>query len=346
MAKRQRYEGPIKQAQHETAWPEGAQELRPQWHEDQIRLYLSQLPCWAGSLDNGSLTIERLVGGLCNRNYRIRHADGEQAARIGKDIPVHGIIQSSVQASMYAAGEIGISPKVILSEPHLTIVDFLPGGCLKPEDFIEDEERISAIVALLQRLHAGSRQVREALTYFWPFQVIRNYVAIGTERQSRLCDEFPEVLRINALLESAIDRFVPVFTHNDTVPQNFVFDGDCKIWMIDWDYGGYGHPMFDLVGVSCNSDMAEKYERIMFEKYYGTLTETLRRQLIAFKLALNLREYMWGMTQEVTSDLGDESVAESMAEIYPDQEAGYEGYTNMNKDRFEANWDLYRGAFD
>ncbi len=346
MAKGQRCDGPVIEPQQGATWPAGAEDLQPQWDEAQIQNYLSALPCWEGNLDNGSLTIERLVGGLCNRNYRIRHADGEHVARIGKDIAVHGIIQSSVQASMHAAGEIGISPKVILSESHLTIVDFLPGGCLKPEDFIEDEDRIGAIVALLERLHAGSSQVREALTYFWPFQVVRNYIAIGTERESRLCDEFPEVLRINSLLESAIDRFIPVFTHNDTVPQNFVFDGDGEIWMIDWDYGGYGHPMFDLVGVSCNADMAEKYERILFEKYYGTLTEALHRQLIAFKLALNLREYMWGMTQEVTSDLGDESVAESMAEIYPDQEAGYEGYTNMNKDRFEANWDLYRSQFE
>ena len=104
--------------------------------------------------------------------------------------------------------------------------------------------------------------------------------------------------------------------------------------------------MFDIVGVGANADASEESEEKLFELYYGKVDDALRRQLIAFKLILNLREYMWGMVQEVTSELDRDAVAASMAELYPDQEQGYEGYTNLNRARFEKNWAACRSEFE
>ena len=313
----------------------------PQWSDQKIIEYLGELDCWSGSIE-----VEPLFGGLCNRSFVVTDNDGRAVARIGTDILVHGIIQTSVQASMIAAADIGVSPGIRHSEPGLAIVEFVPGGCLRMEDMEGNAENLSNIVDVLKRLHQGSEHVRGSLTYFWPFQVIRNYVDVGVKKNSRLVDLLPEIIRINNLIEATVEPYTPVFTHNDTVPQNFMFDDDNKIWLIDWDYGGYGHPMFDLVGVSCNADMSEASEAELFKLYYGPLDDSTHRQLTAFKLALNLREYMWGMVQEVTSDLDSDNVAASMTDLYPDQEPGYTGYTNMNRTRFESNWDLYRSMFE
>ena len=313
--------------------------LLPDWNDERIEEYLRTLDCW-----NGEIQVEPLVGGLCNRSFVVTDNDERAVARIGTDIPVHGIIQTSVQASMKAAADIGVSPRIRHSEQSLAILDFIPGGCLRPDD-IGSPLNMEKIVQVLKNLHGGSESVRGTLTYFWPFQVVRNYVEIGYKYGSRLVDLLPEIVGINNLLESHIENFSPVFTHNDTVPQNFMFDDDQNVWMIDWDYGGYGHPLFDLVGVSCNSDLSEDSESTLFEMYFGKLNENISRQLIAFKLILNLREYMWGMVQEVTSDLDSGNVAASMTELYPDQDPGYEGYTNMNRIRFEKNWNTYSGMF-
>ncbi len=313
----------------------------PMWSDEKIVDYLERLDCW-----HGKISVEPLIGGLCNRSFVVTDEKNRAVARIGTDILVHGIIQTSVQASMIAAAEICVSPGIRYSEPGLAIVEFVPGGCLRMEDMDGQTENLKNIVDVLKRLHQGSEQVRGSLTYFWPFQVIRNYVDVGMKRQSRLTDLLPEIIRINNLIESTVEPYTPVFTHNDTVPQNFMFDDIGKICLIDWDYGGYGHPMFDLVGVSCNADMSSNSEAELFELYYGTVNEATNRQLTAFKLALNLREYMWGMVQEVTSDLDSDNVAASMTDLYPDQEPGYEGYTNMNRTRFESNWELYQPMFE
>ncbi len=315
--------------------------LNPEWNDEKIEEYLRTLDCWSGEID-----VQPLVGGLCNKSFVVTDSKRKAVARIGTDIPVHGIMQTSVQASTLAAADIGVSPAVGYTEKSLVILDFIPGGCLRPEDMDNNATNCEKIVDLLKRVHGGSDHVRGALTYFWPFQVIRNYVEIGTQKDSRLINEFAELIRINNLIEQSIQPYTPVLTHNDAVPQNFMFGASDDIWLIDWDYGGYGHPMFDLVGVSCNADMSEQSENELFEMYYGKLTEDLQLQLTVFKLILNLREYMWGMVQEVTSDLDSENVAASMTDLYPDQEPGYEGYTNMNRVRFEANWERYRHMFE
>ena len=313
----------------------------PNWSDKRVWNYLRELGCWSANI-----SIEPLAGGLCNRSFVVTDSASKYVARIGTDIPVHGIIQTSVHTSMIVAAQIGVSPQVQYSEQGLAILDFLPGGCLRPQDMESNNINLERIATALRKVHQGSSYVNGALTYFWPFQVIRNYARVGQQKQSRLISLLPEVLRINNILEQSIKPYQPVFTHNDTVPQNFMFDNDSDIWIIDWDYGGYGHPMFDLVGVSCNADLSEKSEKTLFEMYYGTIDYELEHQLIAFKLALNLREYMWGMVQEVTSDLDSANVAASMTELYPDQEPGYEGYTDLNRERFEANWKLHRKQFE
>ncbi len=315
--------------------------IQPDWSNEQICAHLSNLSCW-----NGDISIEPLIGGLCNKSFVVTDSKARYVARIGTDITVHNITQTSVQTSMRAAAQIGVTPALRYTEPQLAIVDFLDGGGVRPEDIEGNQENCRKIIECVKRLHQGSEAVEGPLTYFWPFQVIRQYVSIGTKFNSRLIGEFPNILKINALLEQAVEPFHAVFTHNDTVPQNLMFDGQQKIWLIDWDYGGFGHPMFDLVGIGCNADASDETEQLLAELYFGRVDKSLQRQLNAFKLILNLREYTWGMVQEVTSSLDSDSVAASMSELYPDQDAGYEGYTNMNRERFEANWERYRGQFE
>jgi len=314
--------------------------IEPTWDTARIGDYLRGLPLW-----RGEVAIEPLVGGLCNKSFVITDGDTKRVARIGSDILVHGIVQTSVQASMRAAADIGVTPAVRHSEPGLSILDFLDGGCIRPGDIENDGANLEEIVAVLKRLHGGSDKVRGPLTYFWPFQVARHYARVGLEKDSRLTAELPEAIRIATLLEAAVRPFTPVLTHNDLVPQNLMFDGARKIWLIDWDYGGYGHPLFDIAAVGANADASEATERKICELYYGKLDDALWHEFLAFKLILNLREYMWGMVQEVTSELDQVSVASAMAELYPDQEQGYEGYTNLNRARFERNWAELRAEF-
>lgn len=305
-----------------------------------LEQHIKALPVWSGEP-----ALRPLVGGLCNTSYVATDGTGSYVVRIGNDILVHNILQASVQTAMRAASEIGVTPEIRYSEPSLTVLDFVSGGALGPED-VTSAETLAKIVPCLQKLHAGTEHVRGPLTYFWPFQIVRQYVSTGLEKDSRLKDKLPELRRVADFLESKVRPFTPVLTHNDIVPQNLMFDDRKDVWLIDWDYGGFGHPMFDIAAVGANADADEETEQEILRLYYGRVDHELWKEYVTFKIIINLREYMWGMVQEVSSELDQAAVMASMAEHYPDQEQGYEGYTNLNAQRFEEAWARYQPILD
>jgi thiamine kinase-like enzyme len=312
--------------------------ILPDWAESRMEAHIAGLGLWPGKP-----ALAPLPGGLCNRSWVVTSAGRRFVARVGFDSPVHGIRQGAVQASMMAAAALGVAPHVRHAEPNLTIADFIEGRALANADV---HASWAAIVERVKALHACGAPVEGTLGTFSPFQAIRRYVALGRGRGTRLAGRLDDVERINRLLERAIRRFTPVFTHNDLVPQNMMKDGAGRVWLVDWDYGGFGHPMFDLAAIGANADGDEDFDRRVLAAYAGHDDESTWRDFLAFKLILSLREWMWGMAQELTSTLSAGAVAASMGALYPGREPGYEGYTNLNGERFERSWRLYGKLFE
>ncbi len=314
--------------------------IQRDWSDDRVRDYVLRLKLWRRTPD-----LRDLIGGLCNRSWVADDGTGRYVVRVGHDIPVHGILQTSVGPAIAAASDLGVTPKLVYAEPSLAVIDFVDGRVFRNAD-MADPDLLPKVVQAYKTLHGGGGHVPSALTYFWPFQVVRNYARLGLERRWRIMDELPEASRIATRLESHVAPFVPVFTHNDGVPQNLMLGDDGRVWLIDWDYGGYGHPLFDLAAVCANSDASPAVEAKLMELYYGTVTDAIRHQFAVFRLIINLREYLWGMAQELTSMLQGAAVKATMAALYPDQEQGYEGYTNLNRDRFWKLWSEHRTAIE
>src|SRR5262245_4449197 len=214
--------------------------IQKEWSDGRVREYVSALPIWKGKPQ-----LEPIIGGLCNSSYKVTDSAGSYVARVGFDIPVHGIYQTSVQATAEAGSRLGVTPEVVHTEPALIVARFVPGGTLRPEH-IHQPATLAKIVALMKRLHAGSAALNPVVHYFWPFQVARRYCEIGRQKKSRLVPKLAELERIASALERDVIPFTPVFTHNDLVPQNFVFDDKRKVLLIDWDYGGFCNTYFDM----------------------------------------------------------------------------------------------------
>ena len=47
-----------------------------------------------------------------------------------------------------------------------------------------------------------------------------------------------------------------IFGHHDLLPTNFMDDGK-RLWLIDWEYGGFGTAMFDLANIASNNQFTE-----------------------------------------------------------------------------------------
>ena len=86
-----------------------------------------------------------------------------------------------------------------------------------------------------------------------------------------------------------------VFGHHDLLPGNFLDDGK-RLWLIDWEYGGFGTSMFDLANLAANGTFSRADERLLLETYFGQpVSDELQRTFDAMKVASALREAMWAM---------------------------------------------------
>ena len=90
-----------------------------------------------------------------------------------------------------------------------------------------------------------------------------------------------------------------VFGHHDLLPGNFIDDGQ-RLWLIDWEYGGFGTAMFDLANLSSNGSFGEAEDAALLDAYFeGKVTDDLHRAFDAMKAASALREAMWAMVSDV-----------------------------------------------
>ena len=245
---------------------------------------IERLPCW-----QDRVALEPLKGGLTNISFVATDKSGKYVVRCGDDIPVHHVFRDRERAVSRAAFEAGLSPEVVYVEPGITVLRFIDG-----RTFVEADMRanIPAIVEALRTCHREvGRHLRGPANAFWVFHVIRDYV--------RLIGADPKYLSLADKLEGKQVPLPIVFGHHDLLPGNFMHDGR-RLWLIDWEYGGFGTAMFDLANLSSNGSFgATEDERLLDGYFDGKVTAELRAAFEAMKAASLLREALWAMVSDM-----------------------------------------------
>jgi thiamine kinase-like enzyme len=245
---------------------------------------IERLPCW-----QGRVALEPLKGGLTNISFvATDKSGGKYVVRVGEDIPVHHVFRDRERAVSRAAFEAGLSPEVVHVEPGITVLRFIDGRTFGEADM---RANIPAIVEALRTCHREvGRHLRGPANAFWVFHVIRDYV--------RLIGADPKYLALADKLEAKQVPLPIVFGHHDLLPGNFMHDGR-RLWLIDWEYGGFGTAMFDLANLSSNGSFDAAQDSRLLDGYFdGKVTAELRAAFEAMKAASLLREALWAMVSD------------------------------------------------
>jgi len=254
------------------------------------------LPLWRSKVDP-----QPLGGGITNTNFVVEDAGARYVVRLGDDIPLHNVMRFNELAAAKAAEAAGISPALRHHEPGLLVIDFIDGRTFGEADVRADLPRV---VELVRRAHKEvTRQLRGPALAFWTFHVLRSYLHALNDGDHRLKAELPAHAALAERVEALVGPSEIVFGHNDLLPANFLDDGR-RLWLIDWDYGGFNTPLFDLGGLASNNgfDAAQRDE--MLALYYGRAPDdALRLKLQAMLVASLLREALWSMVSELHSTI-------------------------------------------
>ncbi len=286
-----------------------------------VEVLIQGLPLWTGEV-----AINPLEGGITNHNYLVTDGNKKFVVRLGADIPVHQIKRFNEIAASKAAHEAGLSPAIRHHQAGVLVMDYIPGAALSEEQ-VREPETLTKVISLVKRCHRDVPGfLRGASVVFWVFHVVRDYAATLRDGSSTHIKRLPALLQQAELLEKAAGPFDIVFGHNDLLPANILDDGN-RLWLIDWEYGGFNSPLFDLGGLASNNGLDEPAERWMLEQYFDRSPDSdLWRRYSAMKCASLLRETMWSMVSEIHSNI----------------DFDYSVYTAENLQRYEQSFSHFQ----
>jgi len=323
--------------------------LRRDWDTQRTQQYIRELPIWTEPVE-----LAQKFGGLQNRTYFATDGDGKRyVVRCGFD--QYRTRQTSVVHCILAAARLGVGPQLRYAEPNLTITDFVTGPQMQVEQ-LRDSEFIAEVVKTIKIMHEGSEAISESISYWWAFHTVRRYLktmetgAAPTQwKQSERIAEVPFFREVSYRLERAIGPFIPCFTHNDLTYVNIMYSTPekRKIWLIDWDGGAYGHPMWDIAEMSLLTGVDDEFDRYVLTCYWGKVSEARMKTLVhehrAFKMMAGLRLITEVMVtaHDPYFYLTPEEMGRSMAISFPGQQLHLNGLADLLRPGFEAMWQAY-----
>jgi len=264
--------------------------------DKKIQENILSVPIW-----ENNIKITRINGGITNQNFLITDSNKKYFVRVGEDIPEHLVSRSNELNASIAAASLGIAPEVVYNNDNLQVIKFIESKTLNDKDI---KENIEDIILLIKKVHKEIPKKLNGQSFvFWVFHVIRHYSNYLENNKSKYKLMLADLLNKSQKLEEKSAPYDIVFGHNDLLAANFLDDGN-RLWLIDWEYAGYNTPLFDLGGLSSNNNFNHKEEIFLLENYFeNKINSQLLNQYKCLKCASLLRETMWSMVSEITSNI-------------------------------------------
>jgi thiamine kinase-like enzyme len=245
----------------------------------------------------GPVSLVPLKGGVSNASFTVRDGADTYVARVGDDYPAHHVFREAEVIASRAAFVAGLSPEMVYAEPGIMMVRFIEARTYSEADVRSNAQRC---VEIVKRCHRDMpSRISGRANFFWVFHVLRDYFHTLAVANHRHAASIPTWMHDLVRLEAAQVPLPIIFGHHDLLPANFMDDGT-RLWLIDWEYGGFGTAMFDLANIASNNQFSEMAEHQLLEQYFERAPdEALLRAFYAMKTASALREAVWGMVSEI-----------------------------------------------
>ncbi len=168
---------------------------------------LGALPIWTATP-----SIAPISGGRTNENFRVIVDGRTYFARVGVDLPHHGIRRSNEVLSHRMAAAAGVAPAVIHAADGVLVTEFVDGATLVQGEPVDDAT-LARLAATLRRL--PTTQTAHDLPAFDPVAICRRDLAalpgdtLSAERRQRAA----------AILDGAPNLSSRALIHADLIPR-------------------------------------------------------------------------------------------------------------------------------
>jgi thiamine kinase-like enzyme len=254
---------------------------------------LARLERRLGAITDGPTALD---GGITNRNYRVSFAGRECVVRLpGKDTALLGISRRAELEANQVAASLGLAPGVVAADDDCLVTEYV--ACEPSDPAALD---IEAVAAALRTFHDSGLELP---VRFWVPDLLEEYAEVVRARGGSLPRQWARARELVSSIAEAMPLTDPVPCHNDLLPGNVLRVGG-GILLVDWEYAGMGHRLFDLGNLAVNCQLDDPGEMRLLSAYWGgPPTEQRRRELDLMRLMSDAREAAWGVVQGVISTL-------------------------------------------
>jgi thiamine kinase-like enzyme len=254
------------------------------------------------SLSGSPRRVQRLAGGLTNRNYKVSTPDGTFVARVfvtGTELLA--IDRDAEYRNTAAAAAAGAGPPVVEYRPRdgMLVIGYIEGRTLGNED-LAVPGNIPRVARACRRLHGA----KPFINTFDIFEIQRAYHGVvrarGFRRPAGYDDLMPRFEAARRALAAVPERLVPC--NNDLLAGNFIDDGD-RLWLIDYEYSGNNDPCFELGNIWAECRLTLDGLAELVGEYYGGRRRSKIARARLLGLAGKYAWTLWGAIQAGSSPL-------------------------------------------
>ncbi len=213
--------------------------------------------------------------GQTNQSYLI---ESERQSFVLRRSPAHagrlGIDRQREADILAAVSELGIAPPVLVSLPEqgILISQYIAGRHRQNISSLDSRD-LERLVELLKKTH----EMNIALPDFDYLAHLDNYWQQLQKKDTAIPDLlYEEYEAVSAWLTSHKGK--RTLCHHDPNPHNII-EADGRLYLLDWEYAGYGWPAFDYAALSLEWQVSLEKESLLPEE----MTQQLQQQRVFYR---------------------------------------------------------------
>ena len=245
------------------------------------------------------------VGGMTNNNYKVRANENEYIIRVPGAGTSQMISRSNEAKNSLLVASSGIDANILYYDEHTGT---------KISEMIKDAKTITPAVAkmpsvmamiarVLNKLHnSGIKMENE----FNVFENIKLYERILDGISGDYYEGYDElrikIFNLEKILKDKGSYLAPC--HCDTVPENFIKDGNERYYLIDWEYSGLNDPMWDIAAHSIECSFTDEEEELFLKIYFKN--EEYENEKVRVEIFKLCQDFLWSIWTKIKEKQGED----------------------------------------
>ena len=240
--------------------------------------------------------VQRL-GGLTNHTYKVILPDGRiYVIRLPGEGTEELINRRDEEVSTRLACSLGVDAELLFfGEKGEKVTEYIEEAQTMSAASMQTEENLSKAAEVFRKLHTSGADTKVP---FEVFDMAASYENIIRKNRVALYEDYPAVKAAVMEIKGYIDAgsaAAKVPCHNDPLCENWVMDGNGRIYLIDWEYAGMNDGMWDLADLSIEAALEPGQDEALLRAYFGAMpTQAEYERFLANKLYLDFLWTLWG----------------------------------------------------